>query len=281
VTIEAKIAEGREAEVYAYDADTVVKLYRPGYVGHLAEASALAALAGRDIAPRLSGTTTIDGRHGVIMQRLDGVDLLTLVQHHPWRLLGLARLHAQAHARVNRVHAPAQLPDLTHTLAARIETAVATPALRSFVLQVLDRLPAGDRLCHGDLHPGNVLLADRHLHVIDWANATRGAPDADHARTLLLLTHADPLPGTPPLIRALMTAGRRIYARAYTSAYRTQATGRPGHIREWITVHAAARLAEGIDAETPTLLNILTRAHRNATRSPNSIRDLQTPLRPG
>jgi Ser/Thr protein kinase RdoA (MazF antagonist) len=268
--IGAKIAEGREAEVHAYDTDTVVKLYRPGYLGHLAEASALAALDGHGVAPRAFGTITIDGRHGVIMQRLDGVDLLTLVQRRPWRLFGLARLHARAHVLVNRVHAPAQLPDLKDTLAARIETAVANLTLRDFALQVLDPLPAGDRLCHGDLHPGNVLLADGHPHAIDWTNATRGTPDADHARTLLLLTHADPLPGTPPPIRALITAGRRTYTRTYTNTYRKLAPHRPTHIDAWITVHAAARLAEGIDVETPTLLDILIRAHRHATRSSSS-----------
>jgi hypothetical protein len=41
-----KIAEGREAEVYAWsgDAAAVLKLYRPGYRGHIAESVALTRL---------------------------------------------------------------------------------------------------------------------------------------------------------------------------------------------------------------------------------------------
>jgi aminoglycoside phosphotransferase (APT) family kinase protein len=49
---------------------------------------------------------------------------------------------------------------------------------------------------HGDYHPGNVLLAADRVAVIDWPTAARGAPEADHARTRLLLRWADPLPDT-------------------------------------------------------------------------------------
>ena len=50
-------------------------------------------------------------------------------------------------------------------------------------------------------------IADR-VSVIDWSNAARGMPEADHARTLLLLRWADPLPGTPVVTRWLMALAR-------------------------------------------------------------------------
>jgi Ser/Thr protein kinase RdoA (MazF antagonist) len=80
---------------------------------------------------------------------------------------------------------------------------------------VLDRLPDGDRVCHGDYHPGNVLLAADRTAVIDWVCAARGAAEADHDRTLLLLRWADPLPGPPLLTRALLATGRALLARRY------------------------------------------------------------------
>jgi hypothetical protein len=220
LTIGLKIAEGREAEVYAWASDAVVKLYRPGYGGHVTEASALATLEGGDVAPRLLGSVEIDGRHGLILERLDGSDMLALLERAPWRVLGLARTFADAHVRVNSVPAPADLPDLKDVLAQRIDAGVQAPALRDFVFRVLDRLPAGDRLCHGDLHPGNVLIVAGHARVIDWANATRGVAEADHARTLWLLKRADPLPSTSRLFRRLMAIGRDLYARTYASHYR-------------------------------------------------------------
>jgi len=138
--------------------------------------------------------------------------------------------------------------------------------MQDFALRVLDRLPAGDRLCHGDLHPGNVLVASDRASVIDWANATRGVPAADYARTVLLLKRADPLPGTSPLFRGLMSAGRDMFARAYASTYRKQSQYPLRQVRSWTIVHAAARLAEGIDMEAPKLLAFLHRAQKKATR---------------
>ena len=67
-----KIAEGREAEVYAWngDAAAVLKLYRPGYSGHIAESAVLTRLGIGGVAPRLIDALEIDGRHGLLLTRL-------------------------------------------------------------------------------------------------------------------------------------------------------------------------------------------------------------------
>jgi len=268
VALGPKIAQGREAEVYAWDdAAAVVKLYRPGYGGFAAEAAALARLEGTDVAPRLIGTVHIDGRRGLVLQRLDGVDMLALLQRQPWRLMGLARMLAQAALGIHRLQAPSQLPDLLDVLAGRIDAAGLEPHLRDFTLKILDGLPSGDRLCHGDFHPGNaVVIADR-ASIIDWANATRGAPQADVARTLLLLKQADPLPGTPLMSRTLMAAGRSAFAGVFARTYRRSTPEPLRHLDAWTVVHAAARLAEGITAETARLVGILETSYRQAAPS--------------
>ncbi len=190
--------------------------------------------------------------------------MLALLQRQPWRVLALARALAKAHLAVHGVHAPADLPDLRQVLAARIDDAALPPQLRDIALRVLDGLPSGDRLCHGDFHPGNVLVAPDRVSVIDWAGAARGVPEADHARTLLLLRWADPLPGTPLISRALMAAGRSVFAHGYARAY-TGGSHRPLQLVDsWLTVHVAARLSEGIEVERPTLIAFLDRVRRKA-----------------
>src|SRR5262249_42867679 len=79
----------------------------------------------------------------------------------------------------------ADLPPRRRVAAPRARAAPRPPYLRDFAGRVLDRLPAGDRLCHGDYHPGNVLLGADRTAVIDWTGAVRGVAEADHARTLL------------------------------------------------------------------------------------------------
>ena len=257
------VGEGREAEVYAWGDDAVVKLYRPGYLGHHGESVALAALDGHGLAPRLIDIVERDARPGLVLERLAGSDMLVLLPRQPWRVLALARALAKAHRAVHEVQAPADLPDLRLVLAARIDDAPLPTPLRAFALRVLDGLPTGDRLCHGDFHPGNVLVAADRVGVIDWANAACGVPEADHARTLLLLRWADPLPGTPLISRALMAAGRSVFAHQYARTY-GGSRNRLSHVDSWLTVHAAARLTEGIEAERTTLIGLIERARHNA-----------------
>lgn len=262
----AKLGAGREADVYAWGGDAVVKLYRQGFGGHRAEATALAKLDGHGVAPRLIDVVDCDGRTGLVLDRLRGPDMLTLLQRQPWRVLGLARALAEAHLAVHAVQAPGDLPDLRQVLAARIDDAVVPPQLRDFALRVLDGLPDGDRLCHGDYHPGNVLLAADRVAVIDWVGAARGAPEADHARTVLLLRWAEPLPGTPLLSRALMAAGRSVFAHGYVRTYTSSVQVPSRQAKSWLIPHAAARLSEGIEVERAALIEFLGRARRKQPR---------------
>jgi aminoglycoside phosphotransferase (APT) family kinase protein len=200
-----------------------------------------------------------------VLERLGGSDMLGLLPRQPWRVLALARALAKAHLAVHEVQAPEDLPDLRQVLAARIQDVALPAPLRAFAVRVLDGLPTGDRLCHGDFHPGNVLVAADRVAVIDWANAARGVPEADHARTLLLLRWADPLPGTPLITRGLMAAGRSVFAHQYARTYGGSRYRLP-QVDSWLTVHAAARLAEGIEVERPTLIGAIERAWRTATQ---------------
>jgi hypothetical protein len=257
------LGAGREAEVYAWGEGAVLKLYRPGFGGHRAEAAALRSLDG--IAPRLLDVVDRDGRTGLVLERFEGPDMLTLLQRQPWRVLGLADALATAQRAVHRVAAPAELPELRQVLAASIDDAALPPHLQAFAMRVLDALPDGDRLCHGDYHPGNVLVAADRTAVIDWAGAARGVAEADHARTLLLLRWAHPLPGTPLLSRALIAAGRSVLAHRYTRTYRRGASPMR-QVHSWLLVHAAARLSEGIPTERTMLIGVLDRAQHKATR---------------
>lgn len=266
--IGARLGAGREADVHAWTGATVgeavVKLYRHDFGGHRAEATALAALDGLGIAPRLISTVDCDGRIGLVLERLPGRDMLTLLQHQPWHVLGQAHAMAKAHLAIHKVRAPRDLPDLREVLAARIEDAALPEPLRGFVLRTLDWLPAGDRLCHGDYHPGNVLVADDRIGVIDWPGASRGVPEADHAHTILLLRWADPLPDTPLLSRALTAAGRSLLAYSYARAYTAGSPHPMRQVNSWLIVRTAARLAEGIDAERKTLTGLFGTCLANA-----------------
>jgi aminoglycoside phosphotransferase (APT) family kinase protein len=81
-------------------------------------------------------------------------------------------------------------PDLetNHTRFRRIFAARADipDQYRASALAALDGLPEGDRLCHGDFHPGNVMTKAGEPVVIDWSNAARSSAEADYVRSTIM-----------------------------------------------------------------------------------------------
>jgi aminoglycoside phosphotransferase (APT) family kinase protein len=255
-----RIAEGREAEIFEWNDGAVLKLYRGDAFGLELEETALVALAAAEgPAPRALGRIEVDGRRGLLMTRVDGVDMLAMLERAPWRIIDLARRLAAAQAAVHAIAAPAGLPSTKELLARRIELASLPQALRDLGLEHAAALPEGDRLCHGDFHPGNVLVTADGVSVIDWPLASRGHPSVDYARSALLMSIGD-LPPVSRFMRALVIVGRRWFSRAYAKAYERLVPPDPEVVRHAHIAHVAARVAEGIEPEIPTLIRLLERA---------------------
>src|SRR5581483_2865191 len=137
----------------------------------------------------------------------------------------------------------------------RIRFAPPLPAdLRAVALDTLDRLPSGDRLCHGDFHLGNLMGSWSAPVVIDGGDASRGDPVADVARTELLQRLGDPPPGAPLAIELLAPVGRDLLAARYLSVYGKQRPIDRQRLKDWKIVRAAARLIEPVPSEHPKLL---------------------------
>jgi aminoglycoside phosphotransferase (APT) family kinase protein len=91
--------------------------------------------------------------------------------------------------------------------------------------------PAPDVICHGDLHPFNLLADGDRVTVLDW-NATLLAPRAyDVAFTSLLLS--EPPLRVPGWQRPLVRRLGRLLARRFVRGYqrRAAATVRPGELK--------------------------------------------------
>jgi aminoglycoside phosphotransferase (APT) family kinase protein len=158
------------------------------------------------------------------------------------------------------VVAPDNLPSLRDLVRRKIDIAADLPAeLADFALKKLDALPEGDRLCHGDFHPGNLLLGRDGPAVIDWTDATRGDPAADLARTRLLLRQGAVPEHMPALIRGLHAFGRGAFFRFYLRAYSRERPIDDDLVDRWEVVRVADRVMEGIGEEQSVLLDQLER----------------------
>lgn len=218
-----------------------------------------AAQAGVPV-PAIGEVVTIEGRPGLVMERIDGPDLFTLMARKPWSFPGYAALLGTIHARMHEVDAPKDLPVLREHIRQRISVApTLPPRLAARALDLLDQLPDGDAICHGDFHPGNLLSGANGPVVIDWVNATRGDAAADVARTRLMLRVGAVPPGTARIIRLLQAVGRDGFRMLHARSYRRQRAIDGALVDRWEVVRAADRLSEGIDEEVPSLLAVLER----------------------
>ncbi len=256
----ALVGEGREAEVFDYPPDAVIKLYRSEPTGTLGEAAILTAIAGHAGAPRLIGTVRHRGRTGLVLERLPGTSALAQISRRPWLVAHIADRLARAQLRVHEQAAPPGLPTARESLSNQIASADLPRNLRDFSLRKLDQLPDGDSLCHGDYHPANVLIHGSHAGVIDWIRATKGVPESDFARTLVILKWAEPPAEETIPTRLLISAGREVLASAFTRAYTRRAARALTQLRSWMSVNAAARVGDNLVSERPGLLGYLERS---------------------
>ena len=159
------IGFGRSADVYALGSDRVLRRYRRAHDVQ-AEATIMRYLdqAGFPV-PKVYDADGSD----LVMERLDGRDMLTDLARRPWLARRHARMLADMHNRLHRVPAPPGFPE---------------------------PLGPGDTVMHLDLHPGNVMLTSRGPVVIDWSNRAIGPAGADVAMAYLIMacSEVDDLP---------------------------------------------------------------------------------------
>ena len=264
-----KLAEGREAEMFAWEDGRILRLLRDpnGQGSNALQAAAMEAARSRGVrVPAVHGTTTVMGRPGIIMERIEGTDLLTLIGRRPWVVFGAGRISGEMHARLHEVAAPESLPPLRTVLEWRIRSVADLPeGLRQFALGALEELPDGDRICHGDFHPANIMMDGQTPVLIDWSNVTRGDPAADVTRTLLMLRLGEPPPGTSLTLRVMTLVGRRLLIWLYLRSYRRVRSLDMRAVERWQVPVAAARLAEGIQEETAAVMRLLERAWERAS----------------
>ncbi|MCW5849715.1 MAG: phosphotransferase [Anaerolineae bacterium] len=256
------IAQGRTAEIYAWGEGSVVKLFfdwcPDSLVQHEVEMGRVLSTTALPT-PKLLGSVEVEGRRGLLYERVDGPSMVRAMTTQPWRLAQLAAQFAELHAAVHRQKGEG-FPPLRAQLTWTIEHTDLPPELKAHALATLDRLADGDTLCHLDFHPDQVILTPAGPVVLDWMTAGQGNPLADVARTVILL-RVGQLPYGGWLQRAFINAARRLFLRTYLRRYRQLHPGlTQAAIDAWIIPLAAARVKEDNPGERDQLLAFLQRS---------------------
>ena len=245
------VARGSRSLVHAYGRGAVIKVPKPATPAGWIRAEAEYVEAVRAVgapAPALLGMERIFGRPASVWERVDGPSLWQQVVDRPERSTAIGRTLAGVQLALFELVPPVTLPDQRDRLVSKIRWSAANvDASLGVALELLPARMGTPRLCHGDLHPSNVIVSQDGPVLVDWFDACRGDRVADVARSsLTLLGHGSTtpshLPGSDPRTLAVLT-------QAYLSRLQESLDITPSLLSRWQAVNAAARLAEGMSRE--------------------------------
>ncbi len=172
------IAQGRAADVFAYDDGLVLRRYRTDFDSEY-EARVMEHVRSHGLpVPKVVEAAGRD----LVMERLTGPTMLGDLGAHPWRLFRHADALATLMNRLHEIPPPGWLQP---------------------------RLGGGPVIVHMDFHPDNIIITPDGPVLIDWSNAGAGHAGAEVADLWLLLSIAT-IPGDG-LAPKMLGYGRKLF----------------------------------------------------------------------
>ncbi len=260
------IGNGRTAEVIGYDETSVLKRFRPfmkrEYIEREFRAASF-AFSQKVATPQPVRIIQDAQGTGIVYRRIAGKSMLQALSENPMALSRITRLMARLHFDMHRIEYNDEGNAQKRNLTAAVEAVEGiTDRDKRKILEYLRTLPDGDRLCHNDFHPDNIMM-DGGLWIIDWMTGSSGSPECDVARSKMILETSEIPPSVPFPVRQLLRLGQRKIARVYVREYRKLGKLRKGDIDRWLLPLYAARLSENLsDRETRTIQRLMRKEMR-------------------
>ena len=214
-----KIGEGAYSEAYAWAPGQVVKLFKPGLPRRMPRFEVLmlrAVLAAGVPVAEVFGEVTLDGRFGIVLQRLNGPTLLQLTRTGAVTFEQAGAIVAALAMSIHKTTPPPAVLSMRDYMedSLRLGRGKLPKHIATDVLALIDRLPPGGGLCHCDLSPGNVIMTDQGPMLVDWVSAMRGPAALELGFLHVILSELAPeIADNPERPRATNTAAQTEYAR--------------------------------------------------------------------
>jgi thiamine kinase-like enzyme len=245
-----KIGIGRQAVVYKYD-NKALKLYN-ATVPHkiikwekevTQEVSKVYAKA-----PQCYGFCNIENRNGLCFELIQGELFSKRLVNNLTYLRKYARYLAVIHLEIHQ-HTITSLSTANSIFQPILENFdQLNPNQLNYLINFIKN-SLKNKLCHGDLHPHNIMIDDNdRIKVIDWVDAYSGNPLSDVARTHYLLSKAA-LPSDFFINKDLENKLRFALAEEYLKTYFKARSFPEKELEVWQLIIEICRLHEGIDEE--------------------------------
>ncbi len=246
-----ELGRGVRSIIYRWGSEHAIKVPNPSTPwSWIVEEHRLACSAARSGAPVPGDRhlVDLDGRPCLVCLRVDGLSMWELLHRAPSQAESLGGELARVQRRLFSLVPSYELPDQRDRLTSKIWTAAHQHGSDLAAAIGLMPVHTGDMvICHGDLHPSNVMCPPDGTVVVDWFDACRGSAVAEVARTALVLE-----PGQAVrLATSSTTAGDAIarFRHAYLADVCDALRLSYDDVSLWGTVQRVARLAEGFGVD--------------------------------
>lgn len=234
------IGQGRTAEIFQWEQDKILKLFRLGLPKFMIEREYEVSshiCKHLSLVPKVYELIEIDNRSGIIYERINGITMMEVLVSEPLEANKEAQRLAELHKSIQQ-KVDYQLPNCKTRLKDNISnTELLQHEVKIKLYEYIDKLEEDNVLCHGDFHPDNILITKDKAIIIDWMTATKGNPLMDIARTSVIFKF-----GVAP--DKMYTGIQNEFYLEYIKHYMNITGTKIEQIEEWELPVAAARLIE-------------------------------------
>ncbi|MDF2543357.1 MAG: aminoglycoside phosphotransferase [Herbinix sp.] len=248
------IGKGNTADIFEWEENKVIKLFVEGYpfdavCKEYKNATAISHMEFNH--PKVFGMVDCNERHGIIYEKIMGITLLQWM-FQTGEAAQCGKILALEHKKM-LVNSVEDLPSYKVNIKYNIQSwGVFSKEMKEKLCQLLEEMPEGTNLCHGDFHPGNIMLQEDRNIIIDWMNACSGHPNYDIARTTYLIE----MSAVPKDLKEL--EGFEKVRKELTDAYLHEMNMERKDLVAWLILIMAQRMQDGcIEEEKQYIINQL------------------------
>lgn len=180
-----KLGQGGNGAVYRLDEDKIVKVYKPWMkLDAIDRERSFARTAFVNGIPSVIAYDTVQVGDclGVVFELLRSDTLGHAMRDNPQKLTDYVAQYVALAKTLHSTHVPAgsftRIQEVMHGRADNL-TQWCTPEEIALLHSIIDDIPDADTVTHNDLHPGNIMIQDGELVLIDMPEVTMGPPICD------------------------------------------------------------------------------------------------------
>ena len=240
-----QIAKGNTASIYLHEGK-IIKVFND----YLPSTEALYEATKQKYAyscglpvPKVFNVVEIDGKQAIIMEYIEGRTIGDIIFKDIEQAEYYMSIAIDIQQKIHSIDADSIEP-MSEKLSRQIQSAdILGDERKSILLQRLNTMPNEKKLCHGDYHVFNLIMANDNVTIIDWVDSSIGDIRADVYRSYLLYSQIS-----------------MELADLYLRLYCEKSGLSKDEVFLWAPIIAGARLSENVSTEkTERLLEIINK----------------------